>query len=180
MVVGPGCVVVEVALLKEQTERPFRRWREHGRIGERVALPVHVIARGANGFRTDAQNRCLARRANPQVAMVEQKIDAMLFELNGKRRGIRHSLDNLNLADANLVTAGSTLLRANLTGNDDARFLRQALQRLERLGIFLQRANALDDAGAIEKSETTTSPTRGCTPPARPASTCTSQPAQSR
>ena len=39
--------------------------RENGRVRERVALIVHEIARGAYGFGANAEDRGLARRANP-------------------------------------------------------------------------------------------------------------------
>jgi len=37
------------------------------------------ITRGENGFVADAQNRRLARSANPEVTLVEKEIDAVLF-----------------------------------------------------------------------------------------------------
>jgi len=76
----------------------------------------------------------------------------MLLELDGERRALRNFLNDLDFGDADFVPAGSALFRADFARDDNAGFLRQAFQRLERPGIFLQRANALDDAGAVTKN----------------------------
>ncbi len=76
----------------------------------------------------------------------------MLLELDGEGRAFWNFLDDLDFGDANFVPAGCAFLRANFAGNDNAGFLRETLQRLERLGIFLERANTLDNAGAVAKN----------------------------
>jgi hypothetical protein len=71
------------------------------------------------------------------VALVEQEIDAMLFELNGKRRALRNLLDNLNVADTDFVASGRALFGPNFSADNDAGFLREAFQRLESFRRFL-------------------------------------------
>jgi hypothetical protein len=144
-----GFLVVNVVDFEKRGRAFAGGGREHRRVGEGVALAVHEFARSADGFGANAQNRGLARRANPEVPLIEQEIDAVLFELDGEGRALWNFLDDLDFRDADLVAAGGALFRANLAGDNDARFLRQALQRFKRLGIFLQRANALDDPGAV-------------------------------
>ena len=92
-----GFLVVNVVHFEERGSAFAGRGSENRRVGERVALRVHEIARGANGFGADAQNRSLARRANPEMAVIEQEIDAMLFELDGKRRGFGNFLHHFEL-----------------------------------------------------------------------------------
>jgi len=86
---------------------------EHGRVGERVALAVHEFARGADGFSANAENGGLAGRTNPEMALIEQEIDAMLFELDGEGRAFQNFLDDLDFGDADFVAAGGALFRAD-------------------------------------------------------------------
>ena len=84
-----GFLVVDVIHFEKRGGAFARSGRENRRVGERVALRIHEIARGANGFRTNPQNGGLARRANPEMPVVEKKIDAVLFELNRIGLGVR-------------------------------------------------------------------------------------------
>ncbi len=73
----------------------------------------------------------------------------MLLELDGEGRALRNFLDDLDLADTDFVATRSALFRADFAGDHDARFLGEALQRFECLRIFLQRADTLNDSGAV-------------------------------
>ena len=86
------------------------------------------------------------------MALVEEKIDAVLLQLNRIGLGFRDALDDFDLADVHFAAAGRARLGLNFAGGDDARFLRQALERGERLGMLLQRDDALHDAGAVAKN----------------------------
>ena len=86
------------------------------------------------------------------MALVEQKVHAVFLELDGEGRGFGNFLDDLNFADADFVAAGSALLGADFAGDDDAGFLREALEGFEGFGIFFQGADALNDAGAVAKN----------------------------
>ncbi len=147
-----GFFLVHVLHLEERGGAFARGWSEDRRVGQRVALRVHEFARGANGFGANAQNRGLARRANPEVAAVEQKIDAVLLELDRIRLGFRDALHDFDARDAHLAAARRARLAANPSGDDDARFLRQSAQRGERFGLLFLRDHALQDAGAVAKN----------------------------
>ena len=84
--------------------------------------------------------------------MIEEKIDAVLFELNWKRRALRNFLLDLDFAHADFEAAGRALLAADLSRDDDAGFLRQPLQRFERFRVLLERADPLNDSRAIAKN----------------------------
>ena len=146
-----GLLVVDVIHFKERAGAFASGGGEHGSVGKGVALRVHEFAGGADGFGTDAEDGGLARRANPEMALVEEEIDAMLFELDGERRGFGDSLDDLDFADADFVAAGGALLGVDFAGDDDAGFLGEAFEGLEGFGIFFQGADALNDAGAVAK-----------------------------
>ena len=137
----------------EKSGGSFARGRsEHGRVGEGVTLAVHEFAGGAHRLRANAENRGLARRSNPEMTVVQEKVDAMFFQLDGEGRALRDFLDDLDFRDAQFVAAGGAFLRADLSGDDDAGFLSETLQRFERFRILLQGANALDDSRAVAKN----------------------------
>src|SRR5260370_36971914 len=94
-------------------------------------------------------NGSLAGRSNPEMALIEQEIDSMLLELNREGCAFGDFLNDLDFSDADFVAAGGALFGSDFAGDDDAGFLRQALQRFARLGIFLQRAPTLDDARPV-------------------------------
>jgi hypothetical protein len=85
------------------------------------------------------------------MAMIEQEIDAVFLELDGEGRALGNFLDDLDSADADFVAAGSALFSADFAGDDDARLLREALKRFKSFRTLFERADALDDAGAIAK-----------------------------
>ena len=147
-----GFLVVDVVHFEKCGGAFARGGRENRRVGERVALAVHVIAGGALGFGADAQDGGLARRANPEMAMVEQEIDAVLFELDGVGSGLVNFLQDFDFGDADFVAAGGALLGANFSGDDDAGFLREAFQRGEGVGAFFERNDALNNAGAVAEN----------------------------
>ena len=103
-------------------------------------------------FGADAEDGGLARRAHPEMAIVEEEIDAVLFELDGVGRGLVYFLQDLDFGDADFVAAGGALLGADFSGDDDAGFLREAFQCGEGVGTFFERDDALDDAGAVAKN----------------------------
>src|SRR5271156_5059679 len=47
---------------------------EDRRVGERIALAVHVNSRAELRFRAYAQNGSLSRRANPKMAAIQKEI----------------------------------------------------------------------------------------------------------
>src|SRR5712691_4034740 len=82
--------------------------------------------------------------------MIHQKIDAVFLGSDGVGFGLRNTLHDLRVFHVQLVTAGRARFRPQLASNDQRRFLRQVLERLERL--LRQRAlhgHALQDARAV-------------------------------
>src|SRR6266403_4832765 len=115
-----GFLVVDVIHFEEGGRAFAGGGGEHGRVGKRVALAIHEFARGADGLGANAEDGSLAGRSNPQMALIEQEIDAMLFELDGEGRAFRNFLDDLDLGDADFVTAWSAFFSADFAGDDDA------------------------------------------------------------
>src|SRR6202521_4697568 len=119
-----GFLVVDVVDFEKSRGSFAGRRRKHRSVRQRVALGVHEFAGGADRFGTDAEDGSLARSANPQVAVVEKKIDAMLFKLNGEGRALGNFLHDLDSCYANFVAVGGAGLFADFSGDDDAGFLR--------------------------------------------------------
>ena len=77
-----------------------------------------------------AQDGVLAPAAQPQVPVVHQEIDAVLFGRDRIRLGLGHALHDFDVLDIHLVAARRALLGADLARDDERRFLRQVLDRL--------------------------------------------------
>ena len=76
-------LVLEV-LRREERRRPFARGgREDRRVGEDEAAIVEEVADGVDDLVPDAQDRLLALRANPEVAAIEQVVDAVFLRRDG-------------------------------------------------------------------------------------------------
>ena len=74
-----GRLLVEV-LRRKQRRRAFARGRrEDRRVGEDEAAAVEEVAHGVDDLVAHAQDRLLPLAADPQVAAVEQVVDAVLF-----------------------------------------------------------------------------------------------------
>ena len=73
----------------------------------------------------------MPRRANPEMALVEQEIYAVLFQLNRIWLGIRNALDHFDAADVNFIAAGGARFGLNFSGDDYARFLGKTFERFE-------------------------------------------------
>ena len=83
---------------------------------------------------------------------LHEELDAMLLGRDRIRIVLWHTLDNLNLLDIQLKPALRPLIRADLAGDDDTRFLRKPLQGLEyfRRDTGLM-GNSLDRSGPVAK-----------------------------
>ena len=84
-----GGFVVEVLHREERRRALARRRREDRRIGEDEAAAVEEVAHGVDDFVADAQDRLLARRADPQVAAVHQVVDAVLLRRDRDSSALR-------------------------------------------------------------------------------------------
>ena len=72
-------LVVEVVDLEQRRRALARVGREDRRVDQREAVRVEVVAAGADDARAHAQDRVLARRAQPEVAVVHQEVGAVLL-----------------------------------------------------------------------------------------------------
>ena len=98
------------------------------------------------------KNGCLALRAQPEMAMLHQEIDAVLFRSDGIGIGFGDALHDLDIRDVEFIAAGSALIGAHFAFDDDARFLREAFDGVEDFGRDgVLRDDSLDDAGAVAK-----------------------------
>ena len=75
---------------------------------------VEEIARGLDDLGADAQDRRLARGAQPQVAMLHQEVDAVLLGRDRVRVVRIDALHDLRVADVDFVAAGGALCRRGL------------------------------------------------------------------
>src|SRR5258708_6059045 len=105
------------------------------------------IAARRGHLTADAQDCMLARRSNPQMAIVEQERDAVILgrdRIVGRRR---HDLDRLH---RQLESAGRALVLAHDAGDFERRFLTHMIGRRETLRAEIgERRNALAYAGAV-------------------------------
>ena len=110
------------------------------------------FARGAHSFRANAQDRRLPRRANPQMPLVEQEIDAVLFELDRIRLGFRHALHDFDALTCNSYPPGARGSAATFPVTMTLDSCVRPLRGVECVGLLLQRNDALDDARAVAKN----------------------------
>ena len=84
------------------------------------------------------------------MAVLHEEVGAVIFGRDGIRIGFGDALNDLDVRDIELVAAGSTLVSADLAFDDDARFLRQALDGVEDFGRDgVLRDYSLNDAAAV-------------------------------
>ena len=112
---------------------------------------VEVVADGVDDLVADAEDRLLARRADPQVAVIHQEVDAVL--LRRDRIVLRFS-DDLEAGDVDLVAAGRARVGAGRAGHRQRRLLRQVIGAAERLFADCRlRHDALDEAGPVAQRQ---------------------------
>ena len=106
----------------------------------------------------DAQDRLLALSTNPQMAPVEQVVDAVLFRRN---RVIVRLADDLDALHVDLVSARRAFVGSDRAGDDDRGFLREVIGGFEQLvacgGL---RHHRLDEAGAVADDQKMNFPAR--------------------
>ena len=112
---------------------------------------VEEVADGVDDLVADAQDRLLPLAADPEVAAVEQVVDAVLLR---RDRVVVRLADDLERLDVDLVAARRALVGARRAGDDDRGFLRQMIGGLEHLvadrGL---RHHRLDEAGAVAERQ---------------------------
>jgi len=101
------CLIVEVLRREERRRSLARRRRENRRVGEDEAAAVEEVAHRVDDLVADAQDRLLALAADPQMAAIEEVVDAVLFRRDRKVVRFAHHLDVL---DVDLVAARGALV----------------------------------------------------------------------
>ncbi len=147
---GEVGLVAEVVDLEEGAGAFAGGGGEDGRVGEDEAVVVEVVAGGFDDFGADAEDGGLARGADPEVAVLHEEVGAMLFEGDGVGIVFGDALDDLDVLDVELVTAGGAFVGADFAGDDDGGFVGEAFDGLEDLGRDGGFGDdALDGAGAV-------------------------------
>src|SRR5207249_9953756 len=155
---GP-CLAVELAALgeigglvevrhREEAGRALARVRrEDGCVEGQETVPVEVFATGADDLGAHAHDRLLAIRSEPEMAVIEEKGDAVLLR---RDRILGGALDDVEIRHAELVSDRSARVGAHHAGHFERGFLREVIGERER---FLRhvglREDALDRAGPV-------------------------------
>src|SRR5947208_6328475 len=155
---GP-CLAVELAALgeiggfvevrhREEAGRALARVRrEDGCVEGQETVAVEVLATGADDLGAYAHDRLLAIRSEPEMAVIEEKGDAVLLR---RDRILGGALDDVDIRHAELVSDRSARVGAHHAGHLERGFLRQVVGERER---FLRhvglREDALDRAGPV-------------------------------
>ncbi len=163
-----GCLAVELAGLRqigrflevlgrEQVGRALgRRRRDDRRVHQHEALVVQPVADRADQRGARAQDGGLARVAQPEVAVVEQKVAAVLAAVAfGRQRvGIVGAADNLERIGVQLKAARRALFGPQRAGDAYGRLQRDVTGSVELLfGQVLLEHDALHDAGAVAQMD---------------------------
>ncbi len=86
------------------------------------------------------------------MPVLHQKLGAVFFRRYRIRIGLRHALNHLHVHHIEFIAAGRALVGANLTLDDQARLLRQRLDRVEYLRRDpILRHHSLNHSRAVAK-----------------------------
>ena len=144
-------LIVEVLRLEQRRRALAGGRREDRRVGQDEAAAVEEVADRVDDLVADAQDRLLALGAEPEVAAVEQEVDAVLLR---RDRVVVRRADDFHALDVDLVAARRALVGARRAGDHDRGFLREVIRRLEQiLADRRLRHHRLDEAGAVAHGE---------------------------
>ncbi len=145
-------LLVEIVDGEERAGAFTRRRSNDGRIGQREAAFVEEVARRLDDLGPHSQNRRLPLGSHPEMPVLHQEVGAVFLGSNRVRRRLRHALHDLHIRHIELVAAMGPLVGANLAFDNDARLLRQGLDRIEHFRRDrVLRHNPLNDARAVAK-----------------------------
>ena len=145
-----GLVVVEVVHLEELGGAFAGVGGEDGWVGADEAVGVEVLGCGAHDGGADAEDGGLARGAEPEVAVLHEEVDAVLFEGDGEGGFFGDALEDFDVFDVELVAAGGAGVGADFAGDDDGGLEGEGFEGVEDFfgdGGFGD--DALDGAGAV-------------------------------
>ena len=146
-------LLVEVLRLEKRRGSFAGGGREDGRIGQGESVAVEKIAGGADDFRAHAQDGRLARRAQPEVAVLHQEIDAVFFGRDGigigfRRRAARLGRWRRRVRSRPGARLSARTLPSTMTLDSCVRAF-DGIEDFGRDGVL--RDYSLDDAGAVAK-----------------------------
>src|SRR4030043_26624 len=119
--------LVEVLRL-EKSRRPFARARrQDGRVHEAETASVEEVADGLDDLGPDTEDGMLFRGAEPEVAVLHQERGAVLFE---RDRIVLGHLDDIEVGDGQLESAGRPLVLADAAPDDERGLLGQPAELL--------------------------------------------------
>ena len=146
-------LVVEVLGLEQRRRALARARREDRRVDEQEALGVHEVAERRDDLGADAQDRLLARRAQPQVAVIHQEVDAVLL---GRDRVLRGDEHRGQPGDLQLEAARGPGLGLDLAGEGQGRLQGEAIEGGEiRVREPALHQDSLGHTGAVPKDDKT-------------------------
>jgi hypothetical protein len=123
---GEVRLVVEVLGL-EQRRRALAGTRgENGCIDQREPFAVHELAERRHDLRAHAEDRLLARRSEPEVAVVHEEIHPVLL---GRDRVVARERHHLEARKPQLDAAHLACVRFDRAARDHRRLLRQRAAR---------------------------------------------------
>ncbi len=145
-----GLGVLEIVHFEQRGGAFAGRRRENGCIDEGEAVRIEILAYCADHLVAHADDGVLPLAAQPEVAMIHQKLDAVILRGDGVGIGFRHALHHFQILHVHFVAAGGALVGADLAGDNDGGFLGQVFDGLEQgFGQRTFYGHALHQAGAI-------------------------------
>jgi len=145
-----GLVVAEVVHFEEFGGAFAGVGREDGWVGADEAVVVEVLGGGAHDGGADAEDGGLAGGADPEVAMLHEKVDAVFFEGDGERGGVVDALEDFEGFDVELEAGGGSCIGAHTAGYFQGRFEGEVFEGFEELfGDGGLGDDALDGSGAV-------------------------------
>ena len=145
-------LVVEVVHFEQGRRALAGGGSEDRSIHQGEATVVEEVPAGLDDLVAHPQDRSLARRAEPEVAMVHQEFGPVLLGRDRVRVLRCDALEHLDSGNVELKPAGSALVGPYLAYNPQRRFLCQAPRLLENFGSHRAlHHHALNDPGAVAK-----------------------------
>ena len=145
-----GFVVVEVVHLEELGGSFAGVGGEDGWIGADESVGVEVLGGGAHDGGADAEDGGLARGAEPEVAVLHEEVDAVLFEGDGEGGFVGDALEDVDGFDVELEAGGGAGVGADFSGDGERGLEGEIFEGFEDFfGDSGFGDDALDGAGAV-------------------------------
>ncbi len=124
--------------------------REDRRIDKSEVVRIEVVSDRFDDFVPNLNGRVLAAAPKPEVPVIHQEVDAMLFGRDRIWMIFRDALDDFRSVHIKLIAAGSPRLRSYSSCHHQRAFLGKALQRVKcLLGQVALDRYALHEPAAV-------------------------------